>query len=201
LALVALLLLDLIVPIVPIVMISRARRDASHVFAPIHPPRDAIMCEIGPTSACAAEGARVTHTTVAWMPVPAGSRFRWLVAAGGKHRRSFAYEELTSDRLTLELASDPSSVQQLDYNAHLKAVFEIGGTNVSAYVPNDPTFSMLKLAWSHEGLTYRLYVMPESLLDQPVIVPADFEQLIASVRHVSPPADSTPTASSGRFGS
>jgi hypothetical protein len=146
------------------------------------------MCQTGPTSACAAEAARMARSTVAWIRPPTGYELRWLAAIGGKDRRSFAFEYLVSDRFALELASDPDPTRALDYNAHVEATFEVDGTHVSAYVPNDPTLPELTLAWSHQRLQYRLYVMPLSPFDPAVIDPADFAPLVASVRYVSPPS-------------
>jgi hypothetical protein len=72
----------------------------------------------------------------------------------------------------------------LDYNAHIGGTFDIDGTQVSAYVPNDPTLPML-LAWTHEDMEYRLYVMPVSPFDPPIIAPAEFAPLVADVRYES----------------
>jgi hypothetical protein len=57
----------------------------------------------------------------------------------------------------------------------------ISSTQVSAYVPNDATTAMLTLAWTHGDKEYRLYVMPASLLDPPIIAPAEFAPLVADV--------------------
>jgi hypothetical protein len=122
-----------------------------------------------------------------WIRPPTGYQLRWLAAIGGRDRRSFAFEYLVSDRFALELASDPDPTRLLDYNAHLEATFGIDGTQVSAYVPNEPTFPELTLVWSHKRLQYRLYVMPLSPLAPPLIDPADFVPLVASVRYASPP--------------
>jgi hypothetical protein len=65
------------------------------------------------------------------------------------------------------------------------ATFDIDGTPVSVYVPNDATFPMLTLAWSHEDLEYRLHVMPVSPFDPPTIAPAEFAPLVADVRYES----------------
>jgi hypothetical protein len=180
--LVALLVLDWIVSLI---MTSRLRSEANEAFAPVPPPRRAIMCDSGPTSACAAKAARTTQSTVAWMPAPTGYRLRWLVAVGGEGRRSLAFEYLVSDSFTLELESDPDPTRSLDYNAHIGATFDIDGTRVFAYVPNDAIFPMLTLAWTHEDMEYRLYVMPVSLFDQPIIAPAEFAPLVANVRYES----------------
>jgi hypothetical protein len=122
------------------------------------------------------------------MPAPTGYQLRWLVAAGGEDRRSLAYEYLVSDSFTLELHSDPDPTPPLDYNAHVGATFDIDGTQVSAYVPNDATTAMLTLAWTHEDKRYRLYVMPASLFDRPIIAPAEFAPLVADVRYGSSPS-------------
>jgi hypothetical protein len=180
--LVALLVLD---GIVTLIMTSRPRSKANEAFAPVPPPRRAIMCDFGPTSACAAKAARTAQSTVAWMPAPTGYRLRWLVAVGGEGRRSLAFEYLVSDSLTLELWSDVDPAHPLDYNAHIGGTFDIDGTQVSAYVPNDPTFPMLTLAWTHEDMEYRLYVTPVSLFDQPIIAAAEFAPLVANVRYES----------------
>ncbi len=119
------------------------------------------------------------------MPAPTGYEFRWLVAVGGEGRRSLAYEYLVSDSFALELHSDPDPTPPLDYNAHEEATFDIDGTPVSAYVPSDATYTMLTLAWTHEDKEYRLYVMPASLLDRPIIAPAEFAPLVATVRYAS----------------
>jgi hypothetical protein len=183
--LVALLVLD---GIVTLIMTSRLRSKANEAFAPARPPRQAIMCGSGPTSACAAKAARTTRSTVAWMPAPTGYQLRWLVAVGGEGRRSLAYEYLVSDSFALELRSDPDPTPPLDYNAHVAATFDIDGTPVSAYVPSDPTHTMLTLAWTHEGKEYRLYVVPASLLDRPIIAAAEFAPLVANVRYASSPS-------------
>jgi hypothetical protein len=120
------------------------------------------------------------------MPAPTGYQLRWLVAAGGEGRRSLAFEYLVSDSFTLELESDQDPTHPLDYNAHIGATFDIDGTQVSAYVPNDATFPMLTLSWAHEDMEYRLYVMPMSLFDQLLIAPAEFAPLVANVRYESP---------------
>jgi hypothetical protein len=122
------------------------------------------------------------------MPAPTGYQLRWLVAAGGEDRRSLAFEYLVSDRFTLELESNPDPTHPLGYNAHIGATFDIDGTQVSAYVPNDATFPMLTLAWAHEDMEYRLYVMPASLFDPPIIAPAEFAPLVADVRYASSPS-------------
>src|SRR6266540_2062907 len=88
--LVALLLLDWIVSLI---MVSRLRSEANEAFAPVPPPRQAIMCDSGPSSACAAKAARTAQSTVAWMPAPTGYQLRWLVAVGGEGRRSLAFEQ------------------------------------------------------------------------------------------------------------
>jgi hypothetical protein len=181
--LVALLVLD---GIVSLIMTPRPRSEANEAFAPVPPPRRVIMCDSGPTSACAAKAARTAQSTVAWMPAPTGYQLRWLVAVGGEGRRSLAFEYLVSDSFRLELESDPDPTHPLDYNAHIGATFDIDGTQVSAYVPNDATFPMLTLAWTHEDMEYRLYVMPVSLFDQPLIAPAEFAPLVANVRYESP---------------
>jgi hypothetical protein len=155
--LVALFVLDWIVYII---MVSHLRSKANEAFALVPPPRQVIMCDSGPTPACAAKAARIAQSTVAWMPAPTGYQLRWLVAAGGEDRRSLAYEYLVSDSFRLELESDPDPTPPLDYNAHVGATFDIDGTPVSVYVPNDATFPMLTLAWSHEDLEYRLHVCP-----------------------------------------
>jgi hypothetical protein len=180
--LVALLVLD---GIVTLIMTSRLRSKANEAFAPVRPPRQVIMCDSGPTSACAAKAARTTQSTVTWMPAPTGYQLRWLVAVGGEGRRSLVFEYLVSDSLTLELQSDPDPTHPLDYNAHIGGTYDIDGTKVSAYVPNDPTFPMLTLAWTHEDMEYRLYVMPVSLFDPPIIAPAKFAPLVANVRYES----------------
>jgi hypothetical protein len=183
--LVALLVLD---RIVWLTMVSRLRSEANEAFAPIPPPRQVITCDSGPTPACAAKAARTAQSTVAWMPAPTGYQLRWLVAAGGEDRRSLAYEDLVSDSFTLELESDPDPTPPLDYNAHVGATFDIDGTRVSAYVPNDATTTMLTLAWTHEDKEYRLYVMPASLFDPPIIAPAEFAPLVANIRYASSPS-------------
>ena len=73
----------------------------------------------------------------------------------------------------------------LDYNAHIGATFDLDGTRVIAYVPNDAIFPMLTLAWTHEDMEYRLYVMPVSPFDPPIIAPAEFAPLVADVRYES----------------
>jgi hypothetical protein len=178
----ALLVLDWIVSLI---MISRLRSEANEAFAPVPPPRQAIMCDSGPTSACAAKAARTVQSSVAWMPAPTGYQLRWLVAVGGEGRRRLAFEYLVSDSFRLELESDPDPGHPLDYNAHIGATFDIDGTQVSAYVPNDATFPMLTLAWTHEDMEYRLYVMPVSPFDPPIIPPAEFAPLVAKVRYES----------------
>ena len=60
--LVALLVLDWIVALM---MTTRLRSEANEAFAPVPPPRQAIMCDSGPTSACAAKAARTAQSTVA----------------------------------------------------------------------------------------------------------------------------------------
>ena len=180
--LVVLLVLD---GIVTLIMTSRLRSKANEGFAPVPPPRQVIMCDSGPTSACAAKAARTTQSTVAWMPAPTGYQLRWLVAVGGEGRPSLAFEYLVSDGFTLELESDPDPTRPLGYNAHIGATFDIDGTRVSAYVPNDATFPMLTLAWTHEDMEYRLYVMPVSPFDPPIIAPAEFGSLVANVRYES----------------
>jgi hypothetical protein len=181
--LLALLVLDWIVWLT---MVSRLRSEANEAFAPVPPPRRAIMCDSGPTSAGAAKAARTTQSTVAWLPAQTGYRLRWLVAVGGEGRRSLAFEYFVSDSFTLELESDPDPTHPLDYNAHIGGTFDIDGTQVSAYVPNDSTFPMLTLAWTHGDMEYRLYVMPVSAFDPPIIAPADFAPLVANVRYESP---------------
>lgn len=146
------------------------------------------MCDSGPTPACAAKAARMAQSTVAWMPAPTGYQLRWLVAVGGEDRRSLAYEYLVSESFTLELQSDSDPTPPLDYNAHIGATFDVDGTQVSAYVPNDATHPMLTLAWIHQEKEYRLYVMPALLFDRPIIVPAEFAPLVASVRYASSPS-------------
>jgi hypothetical protein len=180
--LVALLVLD---GIVTLIMTSRLRSKANEAFAPVPPPRQVIMCDSGPTSACAAKAARTAQSTVAWMHPPTGYQLRWLVAVGGEGRRSLAFEYLVSDSFRLELESDSDPTHPLDYDAHIGATFDVNGTQVSAYVPNDPTFPMLTLAWIHEGMEYRLYVMPVSPFDPPIINPAEFAPLVANVRYES----------------
>ncbi len=170
---------------VSLIMTSRLRPDANRGLAPAPPPRQAIMCDSGPTPACAAKAARTAHSTVAWMPAPTAYELRWLVAVGGKGRRSLAFEYLVSNSSTLELESDPAPTPPLDYNAHVGATFDINGTQVSAYVPNDDTFAMLTLAWTHDDVEYRLYVVPVSPFDSPVIAPADLAPLVANVRYAS----------------
>jgi hypothetical protein len=44
---------------------------------------------------------------------------------------------------------------------------------------------MLTLAWSHEDMEYRLYVMPVSPFNPPIINPAEFAPLVANVRYES----------------
>ncbi len=183
--LVALLVLDWIVWLI---MVSRLRSEANEAFAPVPPPRQATMCDSGPTSACAAKAARTAQSTVAWMPAPTGYQLRWLVAVGGEGRRSLAFEYLVSDSFRLELESDPDDTHPLDYNAHIGATFDIEGTQVSAYVPNDATFPRLTLAWTHEDMEYRLYVMPVTPFDPPIIVPAEFAPLVANIRYASSPS-------------
>ena len=172
--------------IVGLIMVSRLRSEANEAFAPVPPPRQAIMCDSGPTSACAAKAARTAQSTVAWMPAPTGYQLRWLLAVGGEGRRSLAFEYLVSDRFRLELESDPDPTHPLDYNAHIGDTFDIDGTQVSAYVPNEATYPMLTLAWTHEDMEYRLYVMPVSLFDPPIINPAEFAPLVANARYESP---------------
>jgi hypothetical protein len=171
--------------IVSLIMTPRLPSEANEPFAPVPPPRQAIMCDSEPTAACAAKAAWTAQSTVAWMPAPTGYQLRWLVAVGGEGRRSLAFEYLVSDSFTLELESDPDPTQPLDYNAHIGATFDIDGTQVWAYVPNDPTFPMLKLAWTHGDMEYRLYVMPVSPFDPPIIAPAEFAPLVANVRYES----------------
>ena len=180
--LVALLVLD---GIVTLIMTSRLRSKANEAFAPAPPPRGVIMCDSGPIPMCAAKAARTTQSTVAWMRAPTGYQLRWLVAVGGEGRRSVAFEYLVSDSFTLELESDPDPTRPLDYNAHIGATFDIDGTRVFAYVPNDATFPMLTLAWTHEDMEYRLYVMPASPFDPPIIAPAEFAPLVANIRYES----------------
>jgi hypothetical protein len=115
-----------------------------------------------------------------WVPVALARR------GGGEGRRSLAFEYLVSDSFSLELESDPDRSHPLDYNAHIGATFDIDGTQVSTYVPNDATFPMLTLAWTHEEMEYRLYVMPVSPFDPPIINPAEFAPLVANVRYDSP---------------
>jgi hypothetical protein len=180
--LVALFVLDWIVYVI---MVSHLRSKANEAFAPVPPPRQVIMCDSGPTPACVAKAARIAQSTVAWMPAPTGYQFRWLVAAGGEDRRSLAYEYLVSDSFRLELESYPDPSPPLDYNAHIGATFDIDGTRVFVYVPNDAIFPMLTLAWTHEDMEYRLYVMPVSPFDPPIIAPAEFAPLVAHVRYES----------------
>jgi hypothetical protein len=116
--LVALLVFDWIVSLI---MTPRLRSEANEAFAPVRPPRQAIMCDSGPTPACAAKAARKAQSTVAWMPAPTGYQLCWLVAVRGEGRRSLAFEYLVSDSLTLELESDPDPTHPLDYNAHIGA--------------------------------------------------------------------------------
>jgi hypothetical protein len=182
--LVALLVLDWIVHVI---MVSHPAIQDNEV-SPAPPPHRMIMCDSGPTPACAAKAAEMAQSTVAWMPAPTGYQLRWLVAWGGENRRSLAYEYLVSDSFTLNLESYPDPSQPLDYNAHLGTTFDIGGTQVSAYVPNDATTAMLMLAWTHEDKEYRLYVMPASLFDAPIIAPAEFAPLVADVRYASSPS-------------
>jgi hypothetical protein len=124
--LVALLVLDWIVSLI---MVSRLRSEATEALAPVPPPRQAIMCDSGPTSACAAKAARTAQSTVAWMPAPTGYQLRWLVAVGSERRQSLAFEYLVSDSFTLELESDPDPTHPLDYNAHIGATFDIDDTH------------------------------------------------------------------------
>jgi hypothetical protein len=124
--LVALLVLDWIVSLI---MVSRLRSEATEALAPVPPPRKAIMCDSGPTSACAAKAARTAQSTVAWMPAPTGYQLRWLVAVGSERRQSLAFEYLVSDSFTLELESDPDPTHPLDYNAHIGATFDIDDTH------------------------------------------------------------------------
>lgn len=171
--------------IVSLIMTPRLRSEANEAFAPVPPPRQAIMCDSGPTAACAAKAARTAQSTVAWMPAPSGHQLRWLVAIGGEDRRTLAFEYLVSKSFALELESNPDPIHPLDYNAHVATTFDIDGTQVSAYVPNDDTFPMLTLAWTHKGVEYRLYVMPVSPFDPPIIAPAEFAPLVADVRYES----------------
>jgi hypothetical protein len=120
------------------------------------------------------------------MPVPMGYQLRWLVAVGGEDRGNLAFEQLASARLLVELKSDPDPPFPLDYNAHVEGTFNIGGRQVTAYVPNDETFPTLTLAWTHKDANYTLDVTALSVFDPPTIDAAEFAPLVATVRYADP---------------
>ena len=164
---------------------SRIRETLNEAFEPVRPPADGVMCDSGPTPACAADAAAAADATVAWMPAPDGYRLRWLVA-GGDEGRGIAFEYLTSETVALELHSGWTSVRPLDADAHVAATFDVDGTRVVAWIPDDDTVPEVTLVWTRGREEFRLFVFPTSPLDTSPIDPASFANLVASVRYAQP---------------
>lgn len=172
--------------IVSLVMMREFRSETRELFTPIRPPPRMVMCDSGPNPACAADAAQAARTTFAWMPVPRGYRLRWVAAGGGEEGRGLAFEEIESDDflITLESALDPPFPP--DSDAHLDRTFNVRGTIVSAYVPNDDTFPMLTLAWTHKDTDHSLTVLQLSIFDPPRIDASEFAALVGTVRYEAP---------------
>src|SRR5207247_3284286 len=125
---------------------ARAIRAASHLdfFMGSSPPERIIVCRTGPTPDCVASAAQRSGLLTAWMLPPHGYRLKWVVAyapPGGSLDRSLAYEVLASDRLVIDLVTQPQGTP--DYNTRLAGTYSVGGETVQAFFPTDSALHYL----------------------------------------------------------
>jgi hypothetical protein len=142
----------------------------------------AIICRAGPSSACAAEAARRTSLPIAWMAPPPGFQLQWLAAvalSGQSEGRRFAFENLVSRELLLELNTQPQIPPQVD--ADLLGTYVVKGVTVRVFASRYS--SSLTLAWMQLGTTYSLWVAPVDLVDQRSLDPQAYLGLVATVKY------------------
>jgi hypothetical protein len=168
--------------VVSSILAARAIRQAEHLLD-LSPPTRMIVCRVGPTPPCLAEASRRMGMPTAWMVAPPGYRFRWLAAAGLPNirvDRRLAFEDLTSDRVSLELSTQPF---RPTWDMRLVGTYTVGGTVVQVFVPDDPVSRVLTLLWTRKGRPYSLDVTPEHILDSSPLNPKEFLPLVRTVRY------------------
>ncbi len=164
----------------------RAARQAT--FPPISPPASMIACRTGPTVECAIEASRKAGLPVAWLEAPPGYRFQWLAAMGFPDRpagRRLAFENLVSDRLVLQLDTQPQPNLKIDEDLvgeYTVSQYMVGDVRVQVRVGKPPA-AVLTLSWMHAGTSYSLFVAPLHLLEQSPLDPQEFLPLVSQVRY------------------
>jgi hypothetical protein len=160
---------------------TRAVR-ASVELTTFDPPAKVIICRSGPSSECAAEAAQRTSLAVAWMAPPPGFRLLWLAAVASPEAPSghwFSFEHLVSERVALELTTQPQLPPHVD--ADLIGTYTVEDIAVRVYASRYS--SSLTLTWMRFGTTYTFWVTPVHMLDQTALDPQAYLQLVATVHY------------------
>jgi hypothetical protein len=102
-----------------------------------------------------------------------------LALPGQPEGRRFAFENLLSPDLLLELNTQPQLPPQVD--ADLIGIYDVEGMKVRVFASSYS--SSLTLAWMHLGTTYTLWVAPVHLLNRRTLDPRTYVGLLATVRY------------------
>jgi len=164
---------------------------AQHVttLSGLTPPAADRPCTGTVDTVCASAAASKIGLPVAWLPPPDGYRTQWLVAVATQHMRPnqfLAFEDLISDRVSLELETHPSLL--FHAQDRLITTFLIDGMDVQAFEPSDDELANqpLQLIWTHEGTKYSLTAFNVYLLDTAPLDPRTYAQIVAGVRYAEP---------------
>ena len=175
---------------------------AQHVttLGGLTPPAADRACPGTVDAACASAAASKIGLPVAWLPPPDGYRTQWLVAVATQRMRPnqfLAYEDLISDRVSLELETKPSLL--FHAQERLITTFVINGMDVQAFEPADDEMvsKPIHLIWTHEGTKYSLTAFNVYFLDETALDPRAYAQLVASVRYAEPNPQGSPSPSGG----